>query len=429
MPPPLFESAGLLPPFTSFGADLEAPGMLQRVVGEVAFARELIMVCGDGAPGASSATALNTVMQLHALRLHHVLFISDSNASCHALRAALPRLACVWSSRLPTSQPPNAGLAVQRFWGFAFYFYNLRKHYLAKMAIELGLNVLQTDTDAAWLANPYPALKGVYRQQQIVAMKDRPMVNAGVFYVQNVRDGDGAAWVLRELSRRIHLFMFHPEAVARYVPWARPPFFANVDEQTLMNDCVRSAIANVTSYAQATAGWEVKWRSSGTRQNRTFSWKSTPEFELLRWLDRAVVANRRTETLPTPGNLTGLCAPIIVRDVVSHPLHAVGSAAAPSASFARAPDWLFMSFPSSSSAHYIRRCSSPMARDRPMLGGRDGNTSATAVAARAGGVPFVMGAQPTLWRPCCGASDSPAACAPNPSRLRQSVVRQNPPAH
>ena len=48
------------------------------------------------------------------------------------------------------------------------------------------------------------------------------------------------------------------------MPWARPPFYANLDEQTLMNDCVRSSIANVTCYAQATAGWEVKKRPTLT---------------------------------------------------------------------------------------------------------------------------------------------------------------------
>ena len=35
------------------------------------------------------------------------------------------------------------------------------------------------------------------------------------------------------------------------MPWAQPPFYANADEQTLMNDCVRSSIANKSSYAQA----------------------------------------------------------------------------------------------------------------------------------------------------------------------------------
>ena len=56
---------------------------------------------------------------------------------------------------------------------------------------------------------------------------------------------------------------------------SQAPFYANVDEQTLMNDCARSAIANVTSYAQATAGWEVKKHKTGTLRNKSFSWKAS----------------------------------------------------------------------------------------------------------------------------------------------------------
>ncbi|KOO25999.1 hypothetical protein Ctob_012854 [Chrysochromulina tobinii] len=256
------------------------PGALAKVVSQVAYRRELILVCGDAKPSASAANGLNTVLALRALRLHHILYLSDSSASCAALRLALPEVACVWSSRINATKPRDAGLCVQLYWGFAFYFYDLRKHYLARMAVELGINVLQTDTDVVWLGNPYPALKGVFAQQQIIAMQDRPMVNAGVFYAQNVREGDGASWVLRELARRIHTFLLRPSAVKDYVPWAQPPFFANVDEQTLMNDCVRSAIANVCSFAQATAGWEVKKHRTGTVMNKSFSWKATPEYRL-----------------------------------------------------------------------------------------------------------------------------------------------------
>ena len=271
-----YESAGKLPLFANSGADLELPGMLERVVAQRAFRNELIMVCGDAAPTASSANGLNTVMQLYALRLHHVLYISDSAMACDRLRAALPSLACVWSSRINNTKPEHGGLCVEKHWSFAFYFYDVRKHYAARLAIELRVNVLQTDTDVVWLANPYPALKTLYAGQQLVPMSDRPLLNAGVFYAQNVRPGDGAAWVLQvlppflpssapsapapphsiarapqEVSRRVHLFLTRPEAVKWYVPWAQPPFYANVDEQTLMNDCVRSSIANVTCYAQA----------------------------------------------------------------------------------------------------------------------------------------------------------------------------------
>ena len=161
-------------------------------------------------------------------------------------------------------------------WSFAFYFYDLRKHYAARLAIELNINVLQTDTDVVWLANPYPAFKTVYASQQLITMSDRPLLNAGVFYTQNVRPGDGAAWVLQEVSRRVHLFLTTPEAVRWYVPWARPPFYANIDEQTLMNDCVRSSIANVTCYAQATAGWEGSTRRAEAVTPPTLTLTSAP---------------------------------------------------------------------------------------------------------------------------------------------------------
>ena len=178
------------------------PGTLERVVAQRAFRRELILVCGDSSPTASSANGLNTVMQLYALRLHHVLYISDSAAACARLRSALPSLACVWSSRINSSKPKNGGLCAEKYWGFAFYFYDLRKHYAARLAVELRINVLQTDTDVVWLANPYPAFKTAYAGQQLITMSDRPLLNAGVFYTQNVRPGDGAARVETKLRPR-----------------------------------------------------------------------------------------------------------------------------------------------------------------------------------------------------------------------------------
>eukprot|EP00966_Prymnesium_polylepis_P280861 6489590-Prymnesium_polylepis.1 len=65
-----------------------------------------------------------------------------------------------------------------------FYFYDVRKHYVARLAADLGYNVLQTDTDVVWFANPYPALKAF--GPSLVAMYDAPLINAGIFYAQNV---------------------------------------------------------------------------------------------------------------------------------------------------------------------------------------------------------------------------------------------------
>jgi hypothetical protein len=148
-----FESAGHLEPFTLNGADVANSSTLEAVVRQVAFRNELILLCGDGKSG-GSPNALNTALQFYALRLRHVLFVSDSAHSCERLRAGLPELACVWSSRVSRSKPRVDGECVKRFWDMRFYFYDVRKHLVAQLAGELGVNVLQTDTDVAWFGNP-----------------------------------------------------------------------------------------------------------------------------------------------------------------------------------------------------------------------------------------------------------------------------------
>ena len=101
-----------------------------------------------------------------------------------------------------------------------------------------------------WFANPYPIFKTLYRDAHLVFQTDNPFVNAGVFYVQNVRDGDGAAWVLQELNRRVRRFTYHPESV-RSLPnsgWARSPFFGNADEQSNLNDIVASSLSGQVTF-------------------------------------------------------------------------------------------------------------------------------------------------------------------------------------
>jgi hypothetical protein len=76
------------------------------------------------------------------------------------------------------------------------------------------------------------------------------------------------AWVLTELSRRLDMFMFHPERVLDVVPWALPPFFSNADEQTLMNDVVVSAVMGTPYYVGSTATFEVR----GRNMNKEIKW-------------------------------------------------------------------------------------------------------------------------------------------------------------
>jgi hypothetical protein len=285
-----YESVGKLGAFTHFGADVANVSLLRAAVSQVAYRNELILLCGDGQAG-GSPTALNTVLQFYALRLRHVLFVSDSARSCERLRAGLPGLACVWSSRVSRTKPQNDGGCVKRFWDMRFYFYDVRKHLVSVLAGEMGFNVLQTDTDVAWFNNPYGVLKsGENARANILAQWDAPFVNAGVFYAQGIRQGEAASWVLAELHKRIVTFMYTPQVVPSIVPWAKKPYFSNSDEQTLMNDVLISAMTNRTCYIWSTAFFESRYGGAG-RARGWKGWSSTEESKqqpkLLRLCERS----------------------------------------------------------------------------------------------------------------------------------------------
>lgn len=224
---------------------------------------------------------------------------------------------------------------------------------LYRLAVEQGVNVLQTDTDVAWLASPYPLLKTHFANHSLVVQHDGPLVNAGVIYVQNAREGSGAAWLLHELARRVHLFLWNPEAVAEHVPWARRPFFANADEQTLMNDVLISSIADEVTYAGSTAHWEIKQGSSKgavkwetTREKRQYDVMMNRVKQARRQLDGSAATQRQLAASLCPlhrarGDMGGW-----------YPLHVAstpGRTAVPT-SYASAPNWLFAHYPADAGA-------------------------------------------------------------------------------
>ena len=214
------------------------------------------------------------------------------------------------------------------------------------------MNVLQTDTDVAWLASPYPLLKTHFANHSLVVQHDAPLVNAGVIYVQNAREGSGAAWLLQELARRVHLFMWNPEAVAAIVPWAKRPFFANADEQTIMNDVLISSIADEVTYAGSTAHWEIKRGSS-----KGVKWDTTREKHQYDAMMRKVQQARR----PLHGSAATeqqfaatLCPLARTRSDMGawFPLHVASTpnrTAVPT-SYAAAPNWMFAHYPADAGA-------------------------------------------------------------------------------
>ena len=111
--------------FTEFAADVEQPGVLRRVVEQVAVRNEIILVSGDGS-SYPSPPAPNTVLQFRDLGHTNVLYVSDTPQSCERLRTGIPDLKCVWSSRIPTTRPPHDGICIKRYWDMRFFFYDLR---------------------------------------------------------------------------------------------------------------------------------------------------------------------------------------------------------------------------------------------------------------------------------------------------------------
>ena len=224
------------------GGDLDNSTTLRRVLPSAAARGEVMLLCmgNDG----TIRMGVNLILSFAAMGLRHMLVFADQVGACEALWQVVPTVACVWWPSQWARRRPSS-LYNERFSRTALVFFEARKLLLERLVLAHGLNVLHLDGDTVWFANPYPLLKRVYADRQMIAQTDNPFVNAGVFYVQNVRAGDGVAWVLQELNRRVARFTYRPESVAALpdTAWARPPFFANADEQANLNDVVASALS------------------------------------------------------------------------------------------------------------------------------------------------------------------------------------------
>ena len=84
------------------------------------------------------------------------------------------------------------------------------------------------------------------------------------------------AWhgLLEELAWRIKLFQRAPEAVGLVVAFAKPPYYANGDDQTLLNDCIVSFALRNRTFLGATARLEARSRHN---PHGSLRWKTLPD--------------------------------------------------------------------------------------------------------------------------------------------------------
>jgi hypothetical protein len=170
------------------------------------FRNELIFLSTDRA---QAHLALNLVLNLRNLHTEHYILLADSSATCAVLRAGMPSLACVFSTKLEAVMPERSPLR-QRALSPAFILWTLRKHYVTELA-TLGFNVLQSDSDVLWFASPYPTLKSL--AHNIVLQSEGADVvhaNGGLLYVRNVSLGQPAHWALAEIQRRMFAVIRDP---------------------------------------------------------------------------------------------------------------------------------------------------------------------------------------------------------------------------
>ena len=224
------------------GGDLDDPATLPRVLPAAAADGEVMLLCVGGVGALRTGAGL--VLNLRSLGLRHMLLLAPERSVCERMWEVLASVACVWwpSKILHTKRPDS--LYNTKFNPLALAIFEARKLLLETLVLNHQLNVLHLDADSVWFANPYPLFKGPMKGHALIAQVDGPFLNAGIFYVQGVRAGDATAWALQELNRRIDRLTYHPESITQlpHCGWAKPPYFANADEQAIFNDVISSGL-------------------------------------------------------------------------------------------------------------------------------------------------------------------------------------------
>lgn len=340
------------------GGDLDDPSTLPRVVPAAAADGEVMILCIGGS--GSMRAGMNLVMNFRQMGLYHMLILAPQKSVCDDLWGSLPSLACVWWPSQFTSPRPNS-LYNTMFSRYALSFFEARKVLLEKLVLVHKLNVLHLDADTVWFANPYPYFKTLYKDYSLIIQTDNPFVNAGIMYVQNVHDGDAAAWVLQELNRRIARFTYRPESV-RQLPnsgWSNPPHFANADEQANLNDIVTTCLIGKETYSAGVEFYEARFKRDRQRDKAASELMANGAWAHKMLQGDVQPARRELRNLaPQRGYepIVHLCKPSLWVGVQTAQLAVPHNASARRSKLLLAPEWLFSHFPYGAFFPSFREC-------------------------------------------------------------------------
>ena len=131
-------------------------------------------------------------------------------------------------------------------------------------------------------------------KSSLIAMRDTGLANAGIVYA---RPGFASSHILGETAWRIQMMNFWPEVVPRIVTFAKsPPFYANSDDQTLMNDAIVSAVIGNRTFLGSTARYEARNRYNPN----AIEWNSVPESKQEGRMMRLMWSRKRSEVSEVP---------------------------------------------------------------------------------------------------------------------------------
>lgn len=235
--------------------------------------------------------AINLLLNLEELRLHHHLVIASSADVCDAIWARAQKiglsLGCGHSSFLHRGQSARIDAGLHAYGiqdGHVYHLWWQRWFFLSE-AVGLGYRVLSLDTDVSLRADPYPLLHGPLAHHDLITGLDNdqalrpfyfPAANVGFAYARGGKTG-GAYWVLRECRVRLERLLIGqivplPGRIGLSqqvcLPPSSPPLWCTALPSTppLGGGCLFLVAAFLTT------PWASRCRLSGTRtRSRTCS--------------------------------------------------------------------------------------------------------------------------------------------------------------
>ena len=246
------------PPHAASGPllfDLDLPNQLSAAVASVSEGGEIIMLTSDWN---GIGSAVNLVQQLRAWSLERrVLLLADRQETCARASATWAWLACGWSRGIPGFEH-YATTGVVDLWTL----WSAKWLVLARL-VEMRANVLMTDSDMLFMANPYPLLHSEPLSRfALLLPPEGARVNVGWLYARGVGAHGGLPSVLWDMVRRLRLFL--QQVVLRDRSGA--PSVQGLWDQGLFSDALTSAVCGEHSYAFT---WQ---HSPHAFASRAFGW-------------------------------------------------------------------------------------------------------------------------------------------------------------